>query len=69
MATAIEHPLKDRARDIDGREQVDDETEHERNGETANRARAEDEQKERRDNRRHVGINDCNEGAPETLIH
>src|SRR5437763_11730339 len=62
-------PDEDRARDIDGREQVDDQTEHERDGEAANRPCAEDEQKERRDDGRHVRVNDRYEGAGEALLH
>src|SRR5438105_15368746 len=69
MAAPVEQPDKDRARDIDGRKQVDDETEHERDGETAYRPRPEDEQKERRDKGRHLRVNDRHKRAPKALIH
>src|SRR5215210_4890423 len=69
MPLAVEQPDEDRARDVDGREQVDDEAEHERDGEAADRPRAEDEQKQGRDDGRHVRIDDRHEGAGEALIH
>src|ERR1044071_6716672 len=63
-----EFPHEDRARDVDGREQVRQEPEDERDGEAAYRPRAEDEQEERRDDGRDVRVDDRNEGAREAEV-
>src|SRR4051794_35701333 len=65
---ATQMPHKDRARHVDGCKKIDDEAKHERDGEAANRPCAEDEEKQRRDDRRHVRIYDRHKGAPEPLL-
>src|SRR5215212_3719338 len=62
-------PHEDRARDVDGREQVRQESEDERDGEAAYRPRAEDEKEERRDDCRHVRVNNRDEGAREAEVY
>src|SRR5215213_5156097 len=62
-------PHEDRARDVDGREQVRQQAEDERDGEPAYRASAEDEQEQRRDDGRHVRVDDCDEGAREAEVY
>src|SRR5881275_2140296 len=61
-------PHEDGARDVDGREQVGEQAEHERDGEAADRPRPEDEEEQRRDDGRHVRVDDGDEGAREANV-
>src|ERR1700750_1130037 len=64
-----EFPHEDRARDVDGREQVRQKSQNERDCEAAYRPRAKDEQEERRDDCRDVRINNRHERAREAYVY
>src|ERR687894_2243718 len=67
-APPAEEPDEDRARDVDGREEVRQEAQDERHGEAADQRRPEDEEEERRDDGRDVRVDDRREGAREPLL-
>src|SRR5262249_13346773 len=60
--------LEDRVGDEHGRENRDEETDDQRDGETLHRPRAELEQEHGRDDRRHVGVDDRREGLGEPVL-
>src|SRR3712207_3427794 len=65
---AREAPHEDGARDVDGREQVGQQPEHERDGEAADGPRPEDEEEGRRDDGGDVRVDDRHEGAVEAQL-
>src|SRR5882757_7512930 len=61
--------VKDHARDKHRRKQVCQQTERQRHRETTHRAGSEEEQDHRRDDCRHVGVDNGHPGVREALLH
>src|SRR5258708_38054960 len=66
---ATQEPNEDRPRNVNGREQVNQQSQHQRYGETADRAGTERVKKQRRDNRRHRRGDDRDKRLTETLLN
>ena len=65
---ASKQPDKNRPRNINCREQIDQQAQHQRDRKSANRSGAKNIEKQRRDDRGHVRIDDRNERMAESLF-
>src|SRR6267154_237092 len=68
LSFATEQPNEDCPRNINCREQINQQTQHQRHRKAANWAGAERVKKQRRNNSRHVGVGDRDKGMAETLL-
>src|SRR5258708_34050069 len=66
---ATQEQDEERPRNVNGREQVNQQPQHQRDGETADWSGAERVKKQRRNNSRHVSIDDRHKGVTETLLN